>query len=156
MCVAEFFLGGLASYGGVREPGLSLPLLPDCDGCEQQAAPPVLMPSPPWRLQEAFPCWSHSSQAVLSHSREMTNTALLLWETTWQKLLWNARFLSAHSWQVGPFLNSLLAGCWRQKLMQRPWSGAAYWLASLGLLRLFFFFFCFCFFFVFVFVLFFF
>jgi hypothetical protein len=32
--------------------------------------------------------------------------------------------------------NSHRAGTWRQELMQRPWRGAAYWLASPGLLHL--------------------
>ena len=32
--------------------------------------------------------------------------------------------------------NSHRAGTWRQELMQRPWRGAAYWLASPGLLNL--------------------
>jgi hypothetical protein len=32
--------------------------------------------------------------------------------------------------------NSHRAGTWRQELMQRPWRGAAYWLASPGLLIL--------------------
>ena len=32
--------------------------------------------------------------------------------------------------------NSHNSGIWRQKLMQRPWRGAAYWLASSGLLSL--------------------
>jgi hypothetical protein len=32
--------------------------------------------------------------------------------------------------------NSHRAGTWRQELMQRPWKGAAYWLASPGLLSL--------------------
>ena len=29
-----------------------------------------------------------------------------------------------------------MAGTWRQELMQRPWKGAAYWLAPRGLLNL--------------------
>jgi hypothetical protein len=29
--------------------------------------------------------------------------------------------------------NSNRAGAWRQELVQRPWQGAAYWLAFLGL-----------------------
>jgi hypothetical protein len=33
--------------------------------------------------------------------------------------------------------NSHRAGTWRQELMQRPWRGAAYWIASPGLLSLF-------------------
>jgi hypothetical protein len=33
--------------------------------------------------------------------------------------------------------NSNRAGTWRQELMQRPWRGAAYWVASLGMLSLF-------------------
>jgi hypothetical protein len=32
--------------------------------------------------------------------------------------------------------NSHGVGAWRQELMQRPWRGAAYWLASPGLLSL--------------------
>jgi hypothetical protein len=32
--------------------------------------------------------------------------------------------------------NSPRAGTWRQELMQRPWRGAVYWLASPGLLSL--------------------
>ena len=32
--------------------------------------------------------------------------------------------------------NSSRAGTWRQKLIQRPWRGAAYWIASPGLLSL--------------------
>jgi hypothetical protein len=32
--------------------------------------------------------------------------------------------------------NSSRAGVWRQELMQRPWKGAAYWLASPGFLSL--------------------
>jgi hypothetical protein len=32
--------------------------------------------------------------------------------------------------------DSSRAGTWRQELMQRPWRGAAYWLASPGLLTL--------------------
>jgi hypothetical protein len=32
--------------------------------------------------------------------------------------------------------NSQRAGTWRQKLMQRPWRGSAYWLAFPGLLSL--------------------
>ena len=32
--------------------------------------------------------------------------------------------------------NSNKAGTWRQELMQRPWKGAAYWLAPHGLLSL--------------------
>jgi hypothetical protein len=32
--------------------------------------------------------------------------------------------------------NSHRAGTWRQKLVQKPWKGAAYWLASSGLLSL--------------------
>jgi hypothetical protein len=32
--------------------------------------------------------------------------------------------------------NTSRAGTWRQELMQRPWRGAAYWLASPGLLSL--------------------
>jgi hypothetical protein len=32
--------------------------------------------------------------------------------------------------------NSHRAGAWRQKLMQRPWRDAAYWLAPCGLLSL--------------------
>jgi hypothetical protein len=32
--------------------------------------------------------------------------------------------------------NSHRAGTWRQELMQRPWRGAAYWVASPGLLSL--------------------
>ena len=32
--------------------------------------------------------------------------------------------------------NSNRAGIWRQELMQRPWRGAAYWLASPALLSL--------------------
>jgi hypothetical protein len=33
--------------------------------------------------------------------------------------------------------NSLMAETWRQELMQRPWRGAAYWIASPGLISLF-------------------
>jgi hypothetical protein len=33
--------------------------------------------------------------------------------------------------------NSIRAGTWRQELMQRPWRGAASWLAPHGLLSLF-------------------
>jgi hypothetical protein len=32
--------------------------------------------------------------------------------------------------------NSHKAGTWRQELMQRPWRGAVYWIASPGLLSL--------------------
>jgi hypothetical protein len=32
--------------------------------------------------------------------------------------------------------NSNMAESWRQELMQKPWRGAAYWLASHGLLSL--------------------
>jgi hypothetical protein len=32
--------------------------------------------------------------------------------------------------------NSSRAGTWKQELMQRPWRGAAYWVASLGFLSL--------------------
>jgi hypothetical protein len=32
--------------------------------------------------------------------------------------------------------NSHRVGTWREELMQRPWSGAAYWIASPGLLSL--------------------
>jgi hypothetical protein len=32
--------------------------------------------------------------------------------------------------------NSYRAGTWKQKLMQKPWRGATYWIASPGLLGL--------------------
>ena len=35
-----------------------------------------------------------------------------------------------------PSLKQVRAGTWRQELMQKPWRGAAYWLALHGLLSL--------------------
>ena len=37
---------------------------------------------------------------------------------------------------LGQAKDSNMAGNWRQELMQRPWMGAAYWLATYGLLSL--------------------
>jgi hypothetical protein len=59
-----------------------------------------------------------------------------------QKQLGKERAYFTHS-SIEQFLikssegrNSSRAGSWRQELMQRPWKGATYWIASQGLLCL--------------------
>jgi hypothetical protein len=59
-----------------------------------------------------------------------------------QKAVREERVYSAHTstaWFIfggSQVRNSNRAGTWRQELMQRPWRGAAYWLAPHGLLSL--------------------
>ena len=73
--------------------------------------------------------------------REVSSLGFLLlwWNTIMRRQAGEERIYSAYTSEIlrgSQDRNSSRAGTWRQELIQKPWRGAAHWLASLGFLRL--------------------